>query len=71
MPGDACDLVLVLFGGAKVDEGGEIPGTSMRLNSYSTLVLVEGRMSPNWALFAPSPTIFKDMGVEDENGWRG
>jgi hypothetical protein len=36
---------------------GDVPGTSMRLNSASTLVLVEGRMSPNWARFARCPTI--------------
>lgn len=35
----------------------DVPGTSIRLNSASTLVLVEGRISPNWALFAIRPTM--------------
>jgi hypothetical protein len=41
-----------------------VPGTNMRLNSASTLVFVEGRISPNWARLARSPTILKCSLVE-------
>ncbi len=34
-----------------------LPGTNMRLNSASTLVLVEGMITPNWARFAKSFSI--------------
>jgi hypothetical protein len=34
-----------------------LPGTDMALNSASTLVFVDGRISPNWALLAINPTM--------------
>ena len=53
MDGSVVVVVVFLVRGSRKDQ----PGTSMRLNSASTLVFVDGRIRPNWARVARRPTI--------------